>query len=266
MKKLFVILAFTLLNQGLALSCEDKIENVNTSIDIQTVDAHNANGSANCEVRKLALYYLINSNDPTTLEASLTAIKSQGQYSRNSATIIADFLKKDNDEALRTLAAKVWYLLFYDLSDPELQKESYAYLTDESTILIFQEMITLDKHAGVKRFIAETGQLLLNPYIDTENVLRTNLTEAEKERAEKLAEIYVPILLKALLKDMTDEGSSLRTEILNSINKLTGAKAVTAPENLSLILKWDREEKSPDNMGFFDWNPVLAPKILAGRK
>lgn len=267
--KHFMLTVILMVIMGLnpAFACNDNLENVDISIDIHTAAIYNPDGSPNCEVRKLALYLLTTSNDPKILDSALRSIKGQGHYSTTGATIIFDLLKKENPDEIRILAAQAWYLLFYELAEPELQEKSFAYLLEENTIRDFRLFVNHDKLEDVRRYVAQTGQVLLSPYRNPEKYqLRTDLSEAQRARAEKLGEVFIPVFLNFLLFDMSEASANIRGEILVALDNLSIARTAVLPENLALFIKWNREETDPSNIGRLDDNPILGPILKSNAK
>ncbi|MEK6627459.1 MAG: hypothetical protein AABY53_02440 [Bdellovibrionota bacterium] len=245
-----------------ASACNENLVNLNRDIDIHTAAYYNSDGSPNCEVRKLALFLLKTSNDHKVLDSALSLIKGQGHYSTSAATIVFDLLKKENPDEIRALAAQVWYLLFYKLTEPELQEQSFTYLLNEKILTDIIQLVNHDKVEDVRRYVAQIGQVLLGPYRNLEKYhLRTDLSEAQLFRAEKLGEVFIPIFLNLLLFDMSEVSANIRGEILVALDNLSIAKAAVLPNNLALFIKWNREETDPSNMGRLDDNPILGPLI-----
>ncbi len=257
-----ITILMMILGSSSALACNENLVNVSSEIDIHTAPYYNSDGTPSCDARNLALFHLKKSNDPKILDSALRIIKGQGYFSASAATIILNFLKKDNPDEIRVLAAQVWYLLFFVLLEPKLQEQSFAYLLKQDTLKDFKELVNCDKLEDVRRYIVQTGQVLLGPYRNLEKYqLKADLTEVQRTRAEKMGEIFIPIYLNFLLQDMSEISANIRGEILVALDNLSFVKAAVLPKNLALFIKWNNDEKDPSNIGRLDDNPILGPLL-----
>lgn len=243
--------------------CSDIPKN-NSSIDLESPG--NVDGQPNCELRQLALFKLQTSKEPKELNRSLEVLKEQGFFSKLAAELSLKLTTDISlDIELRTFASRVFYLLFYEVTDPRDQLAANSYLLDTKNFYIISSLIKNDPVEQVRIFIIEIFHVYLGPYreINIPN-MRTNISAETLRQVELVSELYLPVLIETLKQDLTESTFNIRNEIVVALDRMSASNAMRQTNVLVSLRSWYSIEPDQYLKERFDGHPYLEPYLKSG--
>ena len=159
-------------------------------------------------------------------EQALSDLRAHGIFDDDAARALLDLLEREKDPSLRAQAARVFYLLFYDVRGAEEAVSSF--LLRAETVSRVERHLTEDPQPEVRREMAQLGQIMLNGF--------------QAGQREPLAEAYLPLLVKGLADPDPDQ----RNEVLVALEAFRLTAAFRRPESRTAIAAARDREPDPD--------------------
>jgi hypothetical protein len=131
---------------------------------------------------------------------ALEKIAADGDFTNTAAWSLIRLL--DSGREPRALAAKTFYLIFYDLS--EVGEAVRDFLLNAHIQERLRFLLVSDPNPEVRRYMAQTAQLMV--------------FRIKSEYAEAIASAYLPVLMDG----MSDPSSEIRNEIVVALGNLKG--------------------------------------------